>query len=53
MEHGTLDSPVEYLCNVGQAKARYLGRTGESEKAWEVTDVQEQVERFASGSSDF
>ena len=53
MEHGTLDSPVEYLCDVGQAKARYLRRTGESEKAWEVTAVQEQVERFASGSSDF
>jgi len=33
-EHGTLDTPVEYLCEVAHAQARYLGLVKESEKAW-------------------
>lgn len=47
MEHGTLDTPVEYLCDVAHAQARYLGLIGESEKAWEVTDWRERVKRFS------
>lgn len=35
-EHGTLDTPVEYLCAVAHAQARYLGWLGEHEKAWET-----------------
>jgi radical SAM protein with 4Fe4S-binding SPASM domain len=38
MENGTLDTPVEYLCDVAHAQARYLGLVREYEKAWEVTD---------------
>jgi len=48
MEHGTLDTPVEYLCEVAHAQARYLRLIGESEKAWEVTDGKERVKRFAA-----
>ncbi|MDD1701595.1 MAG: radical SAM protein [Methanoregula sp.] len=48
MEHGTLDTPVEYLCGVAHAQARYLGLIGESERAWEVTSGRERVERFAA-----
>ena len=33
-EHGTLDTPVEYLCEVAHAQARYLGLLKEEEKAW-------------------
>jgi len=33
-EHGTLDTPVEYLCEVAHAQARYLGLVKENEKAW-------------------
>ena len=33
-EHGTLDTPVEYLCEVAHAQARYLGLVKESEIAW-------------------
>jgi radical SAM protein with 4Fe4S-binding SPASM domain len=33
-EHGTLDTPVEYLCEVAHAQARYLGWLGEKERAW-------------------
>ncbi len=35
-EHGTLDTPVEYLCDVAHAQARYLGLLGENERAWEI-----------------
>ncbi len=37
-EHGTLDMPVEYLCEVAHAQARWLGWLGEREHAWEVKD---------------
>jgi radical SAM protein with 4Fe4S-binding SPASM domain len=47
MEHGTLDSPVEYVCGIAHAQARYLGLIGESENAWDVRDGRERVERFA------
>lgn len=48
MENGTLDTPVEYLCDVAHAQARHLGLVRESEKAWEVTDGRERVKRFSS-----
>lgn len=35
-EHGTLDTPVEYLCDVAHAQAYWLGWLKEGEKAWEV-----------------
>ena len=39
MEHGTLDTPVEYLCEAAHAEARYLGLLSEGERAWEVAGV--------------
>jgi len=36
MEHGTLDEPVEYLCEIAHAEAVWLGLLGQEEKAWEV-----------------
>jgi radical SAM protein with 4Fe4S-binding SPASM domain len=42
MEHGTLDTPVEYLCEVAHAQAGYLGLIREGEKAWEVEDWRER-----------
>ena len=42
-EHGTLDTPVEYLCAVAHAQARFLGWLKDSEKAWEVLDWKERV----------
>jgi radical SAM protein with 4Fe4S-binding SPASM domain len=35
-EHGTLDTPVEYLCEVAHAQARRLGWLRAGERAWEV-----------------
>jgi molybdenum cofactor biosynthesis enzyme MoaA len=42
-EHGTLDKPVEYLCDVAHAWARHEGWLAEGERAWEITDW---LERF-------
>jgi len=37
-EHGTLDTPVEYLCEVAHTEARYLGLLDEWEKSWELPE---------------
>lgn len=42
MEHGTLDTPVEYLCDVAHAKANFLGLIKEGEKGWEVENWKER-----------
>ena len=34
-EHGTLDTPVEYLCDIAHAQARFLDWLKKGEKAWE------------------
>jgi len=46
-ENGTLDTPVEYLCEVAHAQARYLGLVEDSEKAWKVEDWEKRIERFS------
>lgn len=42
-ETGTLDTPVEYLCEIAHTQARYLGLISEDEKAWEVKGGKERV----------
>jgi len=49
-EHGTLDTPVEYLCQVAHAQARYLGLLVEGEQSWEVTDWKERIAAFEKGA---
>ena len=46
MEHGALDTPVEYLCELGHAQARYLGLLEDGEMAWEVGDWEERIKRL-------
>ena len=43
MEHGTLDTPVEYLCKVAHAQAQYLGLVNTGENAWEVRDWRDRI----------
>jgi radical SAM protein with 4Fe4S-binding SPASM domain len=50
-EHGTLDSPVEYFCEFAHAEARYLGLLQKNEKAWEITNWKERLERFSRGTT--
>jgi radical SAM protein with 4Fe4S-binding SPASM domain len=45
-EHGTLDTPVEYLCQVAHAQARDLGLLRDGEKAWEVSDWRNRTQRL-------
>jgi radical SAM protein with 4Fe4S-binding SPASM domain len=47
-EHGTLDTPVEYLCQVAHAQARFLGLLSKSENAWEVRDWKERIAAFGA-----
>ena len=47
MEHGTLDTPVDYFCDITHAQARYIGLLRGSEKAWEIEDWQERITRIS------
>jgi len=47
-EYGTLDTPVEYLCQVAHAQARFLGLLEDGENAWEVHDWKERIIKFVS-----
>ena len=51
MEYGTLDTPVEYLCDVAHAQAEYLGLVSKGEKAWEVVNWQERISKLAEKTS--
>jgi MoaA/NifB/PqqE/SkfB family radical SAM enzyme len=42
-EYGTLDTPVEYLCEMNHALVRHLGWLGENERGWLVKDWWERV----------
>ena len=46
-EHGTLDTPVEYLCDVAHAQAEALGILEQGEKAWTVADWEARAGRPA------
>jgi hypothetical protein len=46
IEHGTLDTPVEYLCKVAHVQAKYLGLIREGERAWEIFNWRERVRNF-------
>jgi len=46
-EHGTLDTPVEYLCGVAHAQALDLGLLRDGEQAWEVSDWRARVKAFS------
>jgi radical SAM protein with 4Fe4S-binding SPASM domain len=42
-EHGALDTPVEYFCQVAHVQARDLGLLKEREQAWEVENWRERM----------
>jgi radical SAM protein with 4Fe4S-binding SPASM domain len=47
-EHGTLDTPVEYLCKMAHHEARFLGMLEKDELAWEVKNWQQRIDRFVN-----
>ena len=50
VEHGTLDSPVRYLCDLAQIQARYVGILGEDEVPWDVTNWKDRIRHFVGSS---
>jgi radical SAM protein with 4Fe4S-binding SPASM domain len=46
MEHGNLDTRVEYCCEVTHAQARYLGLLAEGEMTWQVQDWGQRIKAF-------
>jgi len=51
MEHGTLDTPVAYLCEIAHAQAGYLGLLEQGEKAWEIKDLEKRIREFSGKKS--
>ncbi|MCM8796978.1 MAG: radical SAM protein [Candidatus Omnitrophica bacterium] len=45
-EHGTLDTPVEYFCEIAHTQARFLGLIEKDEKAWEVNNWKKRISDF-------
>jgi radical SAM protein with 4Fe4S-binding SPASM domain len=43
MEHGTLDTPVTYHCEIAHVQAEFLGLLEENEKAWEIKDWKKRI----------
>ena len=43
MENGSLDTPVEYLCDAAHAQARSLGLIEPQERAWEVDNWKDRI----------
>ena len=50
MEHGVLDEPVEYLCEIAHTETVWLGLLKQGEKAWKV-GVRNETKRLAALSS--
>lgn len=48
MEHGDLDTPVEYFCEIAHAQARDLGILEDGERAWEIGDCKQRKELLAN-----
>ena len=46
-EHGTLDTPVEFLCEIAHAQARYVGLLGEKEMGWEAMDWRQRIKNLS------
>lgn len=50
VEHGTLDTPVDYHCEVTHSQGRALGILAGREKAWEVEDPEERIKNMLSNA---
>ncbi|TAM38441.1 radical SAM protein [bacterium] len=49
IEHGNLDTPVEYLCEIAHVQARFLALVKDDEMAWEVKDWGGRIKKFTRG----
>ncbi len=49
LENSTLDTPVDYFCDVAHTQARHLGLLREDEMSWNIPDWETRIKRFCSG----
>jgi len=49
MEHGTLDTPVEYHCEIAHAQAQALGLLEKGEYAWQIERWEKRIRNFSRG----
>ncbi len=49
MEHGTLDTPVAYHCEIAHTQARALGLLEEGEQAWQIEHWEDRIRNFSEG----
>ncbi len=47
LEHGTLDTPIEYFCEIAHTQARYLRLLEDGEMPWEVRNWRERIRDFS------
>jgi len=47
MEHGTMDTPVEYLCDIAHAHAEKLGLLAKGEKGWKISDWDHRIQKIS------
>lgn len=45
-EHGTLDTPVEYLCEVAHVQACHIGLIVDGEKGWEIENWRLRISKL-------
>ena len=50
IEHGTLDTPVDYLCEIAHTQGRQLGLLAEKEMGWDVKDWRERIRNSSEES---
>ncbi len=46
VEHGNLDNPVDYCCEIAHTEARLLGLLNEGEYGWSVPNWKERIKGF-------
>ncbi len=53
-EHGLLDAPVEYLCQVAHTQSNFLGLVHRGENAWEISpeNWQNRIKTFSANNWD-
>jgi len=49
-EYGTMDTPIQYLCDIVHLQARRAGLLNEGEMSWEVEDWEERLKKFKAES---
>ncbi len=47
MEHGTMDTPVEYHCEIAHVQARFIGLLEKKERAWEIKNWKDRVKKLS------